>query len=57
MAEHTEGPWQAINEHDPYEIIGGIDGPDARQNLQAVPEVQSRVAYGFGAVHQNGSLC
>lgn len=26
--EHTEGPWQAKNEHEPYTIIGGIDGPD-----------------------------
>lgn len=27
-AEHTEGPWQAKNDHEPYTIIGGIDGPD-----------------------------
>lgn len=25
---HTDWPWQALNEHEPYTIIGGIDGPD-----------------------------
>lgn len=29
MTEHTEGPWQSVSiDHDPYTIIGGIDGPD-----------------------------
>lgn len=50
MSRHTEGPWQSVSDdHDPYTIIGGIDGPDdGRMHFTEVCTVNETAADASG---------